>query len=128
MSDCQSWFGSARSKRRSGCARAGVAAGASGISPSSCSTRRTVVSDTPSPAKRASTSRIRRVPHSGCACRVSTTWTRRASFCFASARATAFAAAPVSFGFSASTPPWRYSPMYFCTAPNDTPNATATSR
>lgn len=65
MSDCQSSFGCARSKRRSGCSRADVGSRSSS-SPSSCRIRRTSLSDTPSASKRLSTSLIRRVPYSGC--------------------------------------------------------------
>lgn len=66
MSDCQSWFGAARSKRRGGCSRAPVGSGRSVSIPSSCRIRRTSVSETPSASNRASTSRMRRVPCSGC--------------------------------------------------------------
>ena len=65
MSDCQSWFGSARSNRRCGCSLAGVATVASGSSPSSFKIRRTSLSETPSASNRASTSRIRRDPYCG---------------------------------------------------------------
>jgi hypothetical protein len=66
MSDCHNWLGSARSKRRGPCCRAWVAAGAGPMSPSSCRMRRTSASLTPMPSPRASSSRIRRVPCSGC--------------------------------------------------------------
>jgi hypothetical protein len=77
MSDCHSWLGAARSKRRGGCSRAG-AASAAGISPSSCRIRRTSVSDTPSASKRRSAALMRRVPYSGCSRRISVTASRLA--------------------------------------------------
>lgn len=79
MSDCQSSFGSARSKRRSGWPLASARGAASAKSPSSCRIRRTSVSETPSAANRASTSRIRRVPYPGCSRRSSVTASRRTS-------------------------------------------------
>lgn len=123
MSDCQSWFGSARSNRRSGLSRRSTSA-CSVSSPASCRMRRTVVSETPRPSKRASTSRMRRVPHSGFAARASTTAFAagvRGLFVFA------VRAAPARRSCSASTPPLWNSPTNFCTTAIDTPNATATS-
>ena len=64
MSDCQSWFGSARSKRRGKGSGRGIGAGVSN-SFASCSIRRTSVSLMGSASKRLSTSRMRRVPYSG---------------------------------------------------------------
>jgi hypothetical protein len=49
------------------------------MSPSSCRIRRTSFSDTPSASKRASTSRILRVPHSACS-RLSVTTRSRGTF------------------------------------------------
>ena len=68
MSDCHSWFGSERSKRRTGFGSRSRVGVAGSRSPSSCRMRRTVCSDTPSPSKRASTSSMRRLPYSGCSC------------------------------------------------------------
>ncbi len=79
MSDCQSWFGAARSKRRGGCSRAPGASSVSGMSPSSCRIRRTSVSLTPRASKRAKTSRMRRVTCSGCSIRSATTASRLTS-------------------------------------------------
>lgn len=86
--------------------------------------RRTDVSETPSPSKRASTSRIRRVPHSGLAARAATT-----ADVDASADAFGFrpVAAPEIRKRSASTPPLSNSAMNFWTTASDTPNAIATS-
>ena len=79
MSDCQSWFGSARSNRCSG--GPGLAAGSGTVSssPSSWRIRLTVVSEIPSPWNRAIRSRMRRVPCSGCSRREATTAARRGS-------------------------------------------------
>ena len=79
MSLCHIWLGAARSKRRGFFASRVRDPAASPISPSSCSTRRIVVSATPSADSRASTSRILRVPQSGCVCLASTTACRRGS-------------------------------------------------
>lgn len=79
MSDCQSWFGSARSNRCWGGPGLDTGAGTLSSSPSSWRIRLTVVSETPRPSKRAITSRMRRVPCSGCARRVCTTASRRGS-------------------------------------------------
>lgn len=123
MSLCQSWFGSARSKRRSGLSRRSTGS-CSTSKPDSWRMRRTVVSETPKPSKRASTSRMRRVPHSGFAARAPTTL-RRAVFDVAlRLRATA---APDTRKRSASTPPLSNNPMNFWMTATDTPNATATS-
>ena len=65
MSDCHSWLGAARSKRRSACSRAGVGSRSSS-NPSSCRMRRTWLSETPSASNRFSMSLMRRVPSSGC--------------------------------------------------------------
>ncbi len=78
MSDCQSWFGPARSKRRGRGSSLGVFASVS-ISPASCSIRRTSLSLIPIASKRLSTSRIRRVPYSGCAFFNASTASRRES-------------------------------------------------
>jgi hypothetical protein len=101
MSDCHIWFGRARSNRRGGCSRAPVV-GAWSINPASCSSVRTCVSDTPRPSKRASMSRIRRVPYSGCSRRSPTTASRRVS---AARSGSSTAAAPGVFGASATGPP-----------------------
>jgi len=66
-SDCQSWLGSARSKRFGVGCGFGLALGLFCVSPSALSTRRTVVSDAPIPKNRRITSRIRRLPAEGCA-------------------------------------------------------------
>lgn len=95
MSDCQSWFGSARSKRRSGCSRAAVLAGS--INCASCSILRTSVSLTPIPSNRFSTSRIRLVPYSGFAFFSAITISRRGS-----SASFGFAVLPGRFGNSAS--------------------------
>jgi hypothetical protein len=53
MSDCHSWFGAARSKRRGGLSPRSVGPGAGGVAiPVSANTRRTVPSETPSASKR----------------------------------------------------------------------------
>lgn len=101
MSDCHIWFGRARSKRRGACSRGPLLARASGISPASCSIERTSVSLTPSDAKRASTSLMRRVPHSGCSVRAATTASRFVSRAYVGA----LGGGPDGFGVSASTPP-----------------------
>lgn len=103
MSDCHSWLGSARSKRRGGCSRGPVAALASGISPCSCRMRRTSVSEIPSPSSRPSSSRIRLVPKRGCSPLTATTASRR----IACAGVSAPARRPGDSGTSASTPPSR---------------------
>lgn len=109
MSDCQSWFGAARSKRRGGCSRAPVGSGASTSSPSSWRILRTSVSDTPRASKRASRSLIRRVPCSGCSCLAATTASRFASV--AAVRLRDCSGGGV--GTSASTPPFSYSASHF---------------
>jgi hypothetical protein len=78
MSDCQSWFGSARSKRRSGGGGRGAGFAVS-RSPDSCSILRTSVSLIPIASNRISTSRIRLVPYSGCALFSASTASRRGS-------------------------------------------------
>ena len=120
MSDCHSWFGAARSNRRGGCSRAPVASGASVSSPSSCRMRRTSVSETPSASKRASTSRMRRVPCSGCCCRSATTARRRASV----TRVRIGLRCP---GSSASAPPPSYSASQFWIVPMLGPSMRETS-
>lgn len=101
MSDCHIWFGAARSKRRGRCGCAGDGGGVSGIRPSSCRMRRTSVSETPSASKRARTSRMRRVPYSGCSVRRPTTASR-----FAAAAAERRSGGGIGgIGVSASTPP-----------------------
>lgn len=101
MSDCQSWLGAARSKRRGRCGCEGDGGGVSGMRPSSCRMRRTSVSETPSASKRLSTSRMRRVPKSGCSLRTATTASR-----FAAAAALRRSGGGVGgTGVSASTPP-----------------------
>jgi len=123
MSDCHSSLGAARSKRRSGCARAGVGSRCSQSSPSSCSTRRTAVSEIPSDAKRFSTSRIRRVPYSG--------WARRsakAASCRASlTRRLRCAANPVGRGRSPSSPATRHRVSQLCSVLSEIPNTRAAS-
>lgn len=101
MSDCHSSFGCARSNRRSGCSRAGVASRSSS-SPSSCRIRRTVLSAIPSAEKRRSTSAIRRVPNSGCSPLSAVTASRLGSGAFGRTGGT------IGFGTSASSPPSRY--------------------
>lgn len=98
MSDCQSWFGAARSKRRGGCSRAAIGT-YSGISPASCRIFRTVVSLTPSPSKRASASRILRLPQSGCVSRAATTAVRSVGCPVACLRAR-----PCGFGTRPASP------------------------
>jgi hypothetical protein len=100
MSDCQSWFGSARSNRRGAGSSRGVLAGAS-ILPASCSIRRTSVSLTGSASNRFSTSRMRRVPYSGCAAFSASTASRRGSSSFPPR-----GAGPFFFGNRASYPPF----------------------
>jgi len=106
MSDCHIWFGRARSKRRGGLGPRGRCAGAAPIRPSSCRIRRTVASDTPSPSKRARTSRIRRVPALGSSRLACTTACRRGSL----SRSTPLlgSAWPRFFGMRPSTPPSWY--------------------
>lgn len=79
MSDCQSWFGSARSKRVSGRGAFSTAGGFASSRPSSCRILRTVVSETPSPSKRFSTSLMRWGPCVGFSCLARTTKSRLAS-------------------------------------------------
>ena len=120
MSDCHSSFGWARSKRRSGCSRAGVCSRSSS-KPSSCRIRRTVLSATPSAENRRSTSAIRRVPYSGWSAFSAVTASRLGSSVFGLAGGT------VGFGTSPSTPPSRYrftQPMIVVGA---NPNTRATS-
>lgn len=102
MSDCQSWFGSARSNRRSGCSRGPELEVASGSRPSSFRIRRTSLSDTPSASNRLSTSRIRRDPYCGCSRLTRTTASRRGS------DLTGLGALERGRGISALTPPRRY--------------------
>lgn len=120
MSDCHSWFGSARSNRRGGRSRATGAARAA-TSPSSCRIRRTSDSLTPSASKRESTSRIFRVPHSGCAVRVATTASRRASVL----AVFAFGFGVRGAGSSADGPPSRYRRTHSVTVVTLRPNARA---
>ena len=106
-SDCQSWLGSARSKRTGEGLAPGLRRAASrlGARPSSCSTRRTVVSEAPRPKKRFSTSRMRRLPACGCACLTASTACRRASGLRVRV-VSGFAA--TRRGANACTPPARY--------------------
>ena len=99
MSDCQSWLGSARSKRLGPGSGRGVFAGAS-INFASCSMRRTSVSLIGKASNRFSTSRIRRVPYSGFAFFSASTASRRGS----SASGSRFAG-PGTLGNNASYPP-----------------------
>src|SRR6267143_3717226 len=82
ISDCQSWFGSARSKRR-GPASSLRAPACGSSSPASCSMRLTSLSLIPIAWNRFSTSRIRRVPYSGCAFLSASTASWRGSSFFA---------------------------------------------
>ena len=105
-SDCHSWLGSALSKRCGEGLAPGFLRGASrlGARPSSFNTRRTVVSEAPSPKKRFTTSRMRRLPACGCSRLTASTASRRGS-----ARA-AFTDSRCStrLGSSAASPPARY--------------------
>jgi hypothetical protein len=103
MSDCHIWLGAARSKRLGPCSRAAVGSRVSS-SPVSCRIARTCVSLTPSPSKRASTSRMRRVPYSGCSERSPTTACCRACAAAVTRRGGGFG----GLGTSASTPPLSY--------------------
>jgi hypothetical protein len=123
MSDCHSWFGAARSKRRGGCSRAGSWLARSSSSPSSCRIRRTTVSDTPSAWNRRSTSLIRRVPHSGCFSRSFVTASRLAS----AAPLPGFRLAPTALGASPSSPPSSYLFTQSYSVPRFTPKIRATS-
>lgn len=100
MSDCQSWFGSARSKRVSGLGAFSSSGALDSSSPSSCRILRTVVSGTPTPSKRLSRSEMRRVPSSGLLCFVRTTRARLASSSLG-ARFTG----PLLCGITAASPP-----------------------
>ena len=101
MSDCHSWFGAARSNRRSACSL-GIAAGRSSSNPSSCRMRRTWLSETPSASNRFSRSLIRRVPSSGCS-RFSAATASRFGSGFRAGRG----GDTKGFGTSASGPPAR---------------------
>lgn len=93
------------------------------MSPSSWRIRRTSVSETPSASKRASMSRIRRVPHSACSCLSATTRSRGnvpAAGVFGSR-------AFPRFDSSADRPSFRNAVVHFTTAATETPNARATS-
>jgi hypothetical protein len=103
MSDCHIWLGAARSKRLGPCSRAAVGSRAS-RRPASCRIPRTCVSLTPSPSKRASTSRMRRVPYSGCCSRSPTTASCLACAATVCRRGGGFG----GLGTSASTPPLSY--------------------
>ncbi len=121
MSDCQSWFGSARSKRVSGCSRS-VGRGCCSSSPSSCRIRRTSVSLTPSASNRSSSALIRLVPYSGCSI----------FSCFTAARFGSLADFargffPGRFGLSPSSPPLSYALCQAYTHCRLRPNARATS-
>jgi hypothetical protein len=103
MSDCHIWLGPARSKRLGPCSRAGPA-GRGSMSPASCRIVRTCVSLTPSPSTRASTSRMRRVPYSGCSSRSPTT-----ACCLACCATLVLrGGGGAGLGTSASTPPFSY--------------------
>jgi hypothetical protein len=97
-SDCQSSFGCARSKRRSGCSRAS-ACGCVSRSPSSWRIRRTALSDTPSASNLRSRSLILRVPNSGCSSLSAATASRVGSAFRSRTGGT------IGFGTSASGPP-----------------------
>lgn len=104
-SDCQSWLGSARSKRRSFALGRARGRSRGSAKPSLFSTRRTVVSEAPIPKKRLSTSRMRRLPAWGCARFTSSTASRRASaFATPLSRSGGRASRPCR----ASRPPARY--------------------
>lgn len=125
MSDCQSWLGDARSKRRGPCSRAGLGGGASAIRPASCRTRRTSVSLTPRPSKRASTSRMRRLPQSGCSSRTAVT----ASCLVRAAWLAGLGGGPLTCGTKASMPPVVYasthSRIVFGAGPSSSPTRSA---
>ncbi len=123
MSDCHSWLGTARSKRRGPCSRA-RASGVAWMSPSSCRNRRTACSEIPIAAKRFSTSRIRRVPQSWCS-RLSSTTCSRTGDVF-SGRSPRLPAC-LRLDSSAAGPSLRNAVVHFCTAAPETPNAAATS-
>jgi len=109
MSDCHSWFGAARSKRRGGRSPRSFGPGAGGPAiPVSASTRRTVVSDTPSASKRWITSRIRRAPYSGCSSLSAVTAATTGSL-----RSSGLGLRPAVFGLSASSPPSWYATSQF---------------
>ena len=91
------------------------------MSPSSCRIRRTSLSDTPSASKRASTSRIRRVPHSAFCCLSATTRSRGTDGVGFLPRG------PNRLFCSADSPSLRNAVVHFVTAAADTPNAFATS-
>ena len=120
MSDCQSSFGCARSKRRWGCSRAGVASRSSSR-PSSWRIRRTVLSATPRAANRRSTSAIRRVPYSGWSSFSAVTASRIGSGAFGRTGGT------IGFGTSASNPPSRYRFTQSLIVVTASPNTRATS-
>lgn len=122
MSDCQSWFGSARSKRVSGRGAFSTSGGRDSSNPSSCRIRRTVVSDTPSPSKRRNTSAMRRVPSAGLSCFARTTRARLASSTLGAALR-----GPVCLGVSAGSPPCRNARSHFAIADSLTPKMRATS-
>ena len=123
MSDCHSSLGSARSKRRSGCSLAGVGSRSS-RSPSSCRIRRTSLSDTPSASKRRSTSRMRRVPYSGCSFLTARTASRLGS----TGRSPGGASGGGTLGISAPSPPFRYRLSQSDTVVAASPKTRATSR
>jgi len=116
-------FGRERSNRLGGCSRAGFGAFHS-IRPSSCRIRRTCVSLMPSASKRASTSRILRVPYSGCSSLTSST----ACF-FCSAALLGFLVPPPLrfFGTSAAAPPSSYFAIHDLIAAGLGPNDSDTS-
>ena len=121
MSDCQSWFGSARSKRRGPGSGRGVFAGASS-SFASCSIRRTSVSLIGNASNRFSTSRIRRVPYVRFARFSAITASRRGSL-LSGCRF----AGPGTLGNSASYPPCAYACRHKATVVTASPKARQTS-
>jgi hypothetical protein len=101
MSDCQSWFGAARSKRRGGLSPRSTGPGIGGVTiPASVRTRCTVLADTPSASKRCTRSRIRRAPYSGCSCLSAIT-----ALATGSERSRSCLGLPALFGTSACSPP-----------------------
>jgi hypothetical protein len=109
MSDCHSWLGAARSKRRGGLSPRSTGPGVGGVAiPVSASTRRTVVSETPSASKRWITSRIRRAPYSGCSSLRAVTAATTGSLL-----SSGLGLRPTAFGFSASSPPSWYATNQF---------------
>jgi len=109
MSDCQSWFGAARSKRRGGRSpRSTEPAAGDVVIPVSASTRRTVVSDTPRASKRSTMSRILRAPYSGCSSLSAITAATTGSFL-----SSGLGLRPAVFGLNASSPPSWYATSQF---------------